>query len=1253
MCLSSILYASAGQAPRAQEADPLHDLEQLLEQGRTAAAAERAAQVLATTTPANRTDSIAVFVATRVYVGARLQESRYEDPTLAGRISSLFLLSEALFGENSPFLVDAFLYAGMLAKGEGAPDVALEHFRSALVKVESQNPAMPMQEAQARQGLAEVFFQLQRYPEAKREFELELKARQALAPDGLPVGIALINLNEARQATHDTLGMGAAYARAQRIFARQEGEASARHADAHYREGAWRFASGQIPDAASALDRALDAFAGGEGPGQALAECLLLRAQVHLAADDPAAAIEAATRARLHFLEIGESAAADVALCFLTVGHAQRASFRRDEATASYLEALRIYEENALTNSAPFANCLRTLASHCLDLARYEEALGYAQRSLALSPRIWGARSSETAIARLAYAATLRGAQLPDSARIHYELARDDLLATVGGTSPLLAEPLLRLGTLARERGDLAAARAAAEQALALLAGAHNTESPRLADCHHELGIIKRLLGDARGARSELEQALELASQAGPDSELKAAILSSLALLERSLAEEDEAWVMFQEALRIMERVHSPTHPRHALILRNLASLANARGRFTEAKELYTRALASLETTLGPRHPDVAATRLGLGNALKAMGALADARTQYEAAIDIHVAALGPEAPALALDYHNLAALLLEEGQLDSAMAQAEIAERLGRQHFQLIAQGVSEREALHFAARRVRGTDIVLTAAGRSRQPRAWERAWDLVVRSRGAVLEEIAARHRFSMQNREPAVIALAASLKQASSELAYLAVRGSAGSEPLAAFKARLAAARMKKEAAERALAEKSREYRDWRAHEDIGLGAVLAALPERSVLVAWLRYERLEAAAGGAAPDQRRGVAHYAAFAVDAAARNVRFVPLAPAAEIEALVAQWRAEASRNPGPALAGDRTEQACRRAGEALRQKIWDPIFAKPIAAERVFLVPDAALCLVNFNALPAADGGFLVEQAPLLLTLATERGLAMPGQATGQGSGLLTMGEPDYATRSQPAADGAERDGQRGVPCGQFKALRFQPLPGTARETEAVARLWRSSCADSVCQLVGREASEQNFRSLAGGRRVLHVATHGFFLGTDCVATPMKTDYAEPDELTVGGLVAESPLLLSGMALSGANLRGEASSSINDGILTAEEIAGIDLQGVDLAVLSACGTGLGKVEAGEGVLGLRRAFQLAGVRNLLMSLWAVDDAATVAWMQDFFAGALPEGADPDAAVREASLAAIRQRRAETLTDHPFFWGAFITTKG
>ena len=134
-----------------------------------------------------------------------------------------------------------------------------------------------------------------------------------------------------------------------------------------------------------------------------------------------------------------------------------------------------------------------------------------------------------------------------------------------------------------------------------------------------------------------------------------------------------------------------------------------------------------------------------------------------------------------------------------------------------------------------------------------------------------------------------------------------------------------------------------------------------------------------------------------------------------------------------------------------------------------------------------------------------------------------------------------------------------------------------------------------------------MLHLATHGFFLGGDCApaAGPtrgLKVVEEKPAAPKNTGYV--SPLLLSGLALAGANQRASASATEEDGILTAEEIAGLDLTGVEWAVLSACDTGVGEIQAGEGVFGLRRAMQLAGVHTLVMSLWPVDDEATRAWM-------------------------------------------------
>lgn len=138
-------------------------------------------------------------------------------------------------------------------------------------------------------------------------------------------------------------------------------------------------------------------------------------------------------------------------------------------------------------------------------------------------------------------------------------------------------------------------------------------------------------------------------------------------------------------------------------------------------------------------------------------------------------------------------------------------------------------------------------------------------------------------------------------------------------------------------------------------------------------------------------------------------------------------------------------------------------------------------------------------------------------------------------------------------------------------------------------------------------------------------------------------------SPLLLSGLALAGANHRDSAAAGEEDGVLTAEEIAGLDLTGVEWAVLSACDTGVGEIQAGEGVFGLRRAIQVAGVRTVIMSLWPVDDQATRRWMAALYHGRLMLQQDTATAVREAALSELRARREAKESAHPFYWAAFV----
>ena len=133
----------------------------------------------------------------------------------------------------------------------------------------------------------------------------------------------------------------------------------------------------------------------------------------------------------------------------------------------------------------------------------------------------------------------------------------------------------------------------------------------------------------------------------------------------------------------------------------------------------------------------------------------------------------------------------------------------------------------------------------------------------------------------------------------------------------------------------------------------------------------------------------------------------------------------------------------------------------------------------------------------------------------------------------------------------------------------------------------------------------------------------------------------------MLSGVALAGANRRASAEGGEDDGILTAEEVSGLDLSGVEWAVLSACNTGVGKVSAGEGVFGLRRAFQIAGVRTVIMSLWPVEDDAARLWMHSLYEGRLKRKLSTADAVHEANLNVLHARRAARAVDSSVLLGS------
>jgi CHAT domain-containing protein len=322
------------------------------------------------------------------------------------------------------------------------------------------------------------------------------------------------------------------------------------------------------------------------------------------------------------------------------------------------------------------------------------------------------------------------------------------------------------------------------------------------------------------------------------------------------------------------------------------------------------------------------------------------------------------------------------------------------------------------------------------------------------------------------------------------------------------------------------------------------------------------------------------------------------------------------------------------------LREKLWEPIEAKLGGAKIVLVSPDGALSRLPLAALPGKEAGhYLIEDYAIAIVPTAQ---VIPELVQDEGrkplpKNLLIMGNIDYDAEGVAIPD-APANPIVLASRAPTDFATFRPLPATEAEVAAIARLCpQESASGSVTRLEKAQASKAAFLAEAGKHRYLHLATHGFFIEENLPVLPGfgAREQGRFGEMLHGPRGAEMhPALRCGLALAGANRAtragaGDPLSGNRDdsGILTAEEIGTQNLEGVQLVVLSACESGLGKQVSGEGLLGLQRAFQSAGARNVVASLWPVDDQATSALMTLFYTKLWKENKPPLEALREAQL--------------------------
>ncbi len=750
-------------------------------------------------------------------------------------------------------------------------------------------------------------------------------------------------------------------------------------------------------------------------------------------------------------------------------------------------------------------------------------------------------------------------------------------------------------------------------RALAIRVALSGPDSLDAARSWNNLGAQLLQSGDLAGAEDAFTRVVKACTAAGdaPGAAFLHGVgLGNLALIREHLGDEAGARALGARVLEFRERTQGAEHPTTVQAAHNLAVSDYQLGNVSAAEAGWRRVLAARRKALGDEHPDTLRALFYLALLESEHRDFAHGIEEMQEAVAASQRALGPESVAVARDRGVLAELLWRASRLDDAQREARASAavqarvlapaHIDRRHTLRVLGGIlsdaGERDEAQKVAREWQTAeeafahDVFRFAPEeqrlefrRSSEPYALAAALGdagllarAVLRNKALVIESL-------LEDRRVARAAQAGGRVPALNRLTFLRRQWArANAQPIpvdpdkvAARERFLAEATGEMEGIERELSRGGPGIRAALAAEP---AALPAALPTGAVLVEFIRWEP------SVGPAKRTLGAQYGAVVVDATG-GPAWIPLGRAAAIEGELARFaRALAGRD----TAADLTLE--ESLGE-LRRLVWEPVEGRlPANAREVIISPDAALNFAPFAAFPSGKGpGFLAQRYDLRFVATGRDLLSVPPKPASAARSLVVFADPASATPGRA-------------------------LPAAGSEGRAVAAL-AETAGWNARVFAGADARKDGFLALQPAPRALHLAAHGFFL---------------PPDAALGARA--NAMRRSGFLLAGA------SGPADEGAVTAEDIAGLDLRGTWLATLAACESGLGEARAGEGVLGLRRGFAFAGVRHLLLTLWPVEDSATAAFMRDFYARALASDGDDAAgpfraAQREALARETRTR--------------------
>jgi CHAT domain-containing protein/tetratricopeptide (TPR) repeat protein len=707
-------------------------------------------------------------------------------------------------------------------------------------------------------------------------------------------------------------------------------------------------------------------------------------------------------------------------------------------------------------------------------------------------------------------------------------------------------------------------------------------------------------------------------------------------------------------------KVFGRDHPVVAGSYSILAENQQAQHKYAEAERLFKQALAILRTALGPEHARVGHLLMRMGDLYLQTGRNEETAPLLTDALTIANKASGP-------DRQEAADALFMLGQLEWSRQRPDAAEAHFEQNLTIYSKifaeqfaYMTENDRLAFLDK-VAGLFPTFLSFGSNygvQRPSFAAKMYDAVLWQKGMVASSVTAQRAAVLASQDSQTLALLDQLTGKKNQLAALL-----RALPVDQEQWRKALDRLQRESddLEQEVTKRSNAFAEQKPLVHPNWQQVSAALKAHEGAVEFIRF-----------PVRDRAVwtkkTHYAALVLTRTGPGTGttldapvLVPLGDAEQLEgAPMDDYRQRVARGPAPA----------NDAGVRFYRAFWKPLEPALNGVSRVYVSPDGLLNQVSWAAVAGDDGHLLIEKYDIDVVLSTKDLLRREHSLMGRhavliGNPAFDLSEPEqraalvavrgkadtqaliagltkpgFFTRQDQlsAVDSAQPQIALGQRSRDEQNGALDPLPGTQKEIESAERLLKKQ--EWQVETYTQQSALKEVIMSVRNPKLLHIATHGFF-EADQASEPAGWDQPSGKE---------DPMLRSGLYFAGANrtLAGSAPVDLDNGVMTAFEATGLNLQGTELVVLSACETGLGRIQNGEGIFGLRRAMQEAGAEAVLMSMWSVPDRETEELMSSFYEKWL-SGKGKHEALHQAQLELRKETIAKWGDDRPYYWAAFV----